>query len=70
MNNTLVYLKHDIKYFLHNCIYYKKLRMRRAKELNVLYFVFDTSLHHLGVADRIKGVIALYNAAKKSGYKF
>lgn len=70
MNNTLVYLKHDIKYFLHNCIYYKKLRMRRAKELNVLYFVFDPSLHHPGVADRIKGIIALYNAAKKSGYKY
>ena len=57
MNSTLVYLKHDLKYFLHNCRYYKKFTFKRAKERNVLYFLFDPSLNHPGIADRLKGVV-------------
>ena len=70
MNSTLVYLKYDIKHLLHNCRYYWKLRFGRVKKRNVLYFVFDPSIEHPGVADRLKAIIALYNTAKKNGYKF
>ncbi len=70
MNSTLVYLKYDIKHLLHNCRYYWKLRFCTVKKRNVLYFVFDPSIEHPGVADRLKAIIALYNTAKKNGYKF
>lgn len=70
LKNTIIYFKYDLKYFLHNCRYYRKLGLKRAKERNVLYFLFDPSMHHPGIADRLKGVIALYNAAKKSDYRF
>lgn len=66
----LIYFKYDIKYFLHNCRYYRKLRFCKAKERNVLYFVFDPSIEHPGVADRLKAIISLYNVAKKNEYRF
>lgn len=66
----LIYFKYDIKYFLHNCYYYRKLRFCKAKEKNILYFVFDPSIEHPGVADRLKAIVSLYNVAKKNGYRF
>lgn len=70
IRNYWIYLKYDIKHFLHNCRYYWKLRFCRVKKRNVLYFVFDPSIEHPGVADRLKAIMALYNIAKKNGYKF
>lgn len=66
----LIYYKYDIKYFLHNCRYYIKLRLGKVKKKNVLYFVFDPSIEHPGIADRLKAIISLYNVAKKNGYVF
>lgn len=70
IRNCFIYLKYDIKHLLHNCRYYWKLRFGRVKKRNVLYFVFDPSIEHPGVADRLKAIMALYNIAKKNGYKF
>lgn len=67
---SLIYLKYDIRYFLHNCLYYRRFRFKKIKEKNILYFVFDPSIEHPGVADRLKAIMALYNTAKKNGYKF
>lgn len=65
-----VYIKYDIKYFLHNIWYWHKLRLCKAKKTNVLYFVFEPHRSHSGLADRLKAVISLYNLAKANGYDF
>ena len=70
MSNKLIYLKYDIKYFLHNIKYWKKCRFRKAQKKNVLYFVFEPDMPHPGLADRLKAVISLYNVAKANGYGF
>ena len=70
IRNSLTYFKYDIKHLLHNCRYYRKFGFGRVKKRNVLYFVFDPSIEHPGIADRVKGIIALYNVAKKNEYKF
>lgn len=66
----LVYLKYDIKYFLKNLTYYRKLRLHKAKKTGVLYFVFEPNASHPGLADRMKAIIKLYNSAKKNGLNF
>lgn len=66
----LIYLKYDIKYFLKNCLYYRKLRMRRVNKKDTLYFVFEPQSSHPGLADRMKAVVRLYNSAKKYGLDF
>ena len=63
-------LKYKIKYFLNNCKYYLKFRNVAARKLNVLYFVFEPTAKHPGLADRLKAVISLYNIAKANGYGF
>lgn len=65
-----VYLKYDIKYFLHNLRYWSKFQLRRASKKNVLYFIFEPDVPHPGLADRLKAVISLYNVAKANGYEF
>lgn len=70
IKTLLIYLKYDLKYFLHNCKYYIKLKFVRVKEKNVLYFLFDPSLSHPGLADRMKAIISLYNVAKRDNYRF
>ncbi len=65
-----VHIKYDIKYFIHNLRYIRKMRFKRAKKKNVLYFVFEPDMPHPGLADRLKAVISLYNAAKNNGYDF
>ena len=65
-----VYLKYDIKYFLHNIRYWRKFRLKKASQKDVLYFVFEPDVPHPGLADRLKAVISLYNAAKGNGYDF
>lgn len=67
---SLTYLKYDIKYFLTNCKYLVKYRLRRAKKRNILYFVFEPSIKHPGLADRLKAVVSLYNVAKRDGLDF
>ena len=44
--------------------------LRRARKRNMLYFVFEPDMPHPGLADRLKAVVSLYNAAKASGYDF
>lgn len=66
---SLIYVKYDIKYFLHNCRYYYKYRFVRAKRKNVLYFIFEPNSSHPGLADRMKAIISLYNVAKAAGYQ-
>lgn len=65
-----VYLKYDIKYFLHNIRYWRKFRLKKASQKDVLYFVFEPDVPHPGLADRLKAVISLYNTAKANGLKF
>ena len=65
-----VYLKYDIKYFLHNLRYWSKFQLKRASKKNVLYFIFEPDVPHPGLADRLKAVISLYNVAKANGYEF
>ena len=65
-----IYVKYDIKYWIINLIYRFKLRLRKAKKRNVLYFVFEPHRNHPGLADRLKAVISLYNLAKANGYDF
>lgn len=65
-----VYYKHDIKYFLNNLKYWSRMGLRRARKRNMLYFVFEPDMPHPGLADRLKAVVSLYNAAKASGYDF
>lgn len=67
---NLIYRKYDIKYFLYNCRYYIKYRVKHANEKNILFFLFDPKAEHPGLADRLKAVISLYNVAKRDGYKF
>lgn len=66
----LVYYKHDVKYFILNCKYYLKMRWRKARKTNVLYFVFEPTQRHPGLADRIKAIVSLYNVAKANNYHF
>lgn len=68
-HTKLIYLKYDIKYFFHNCKYYRKFRWVRANRRNVLYFVFEPDVKHPGLADRLKAIISLYNVCKKNQYK-
>lgn len=70
MNIKMIYLKYDIKYFLKNIKYYCKLRLCEAKNKNTLYFVFEPTSGHPGLADRMKAIIRLYNAAKKNEMGF
>lgn len=65
-----VYLKYDIKYFLHNIRYWRKFRLKKASQKDVLYFVFEPDVPHPGLADRLKAVISLYNTAKANGLEF
>lgn len=60
----------DIKNFIKNCKYRLKFRLKRAKNRNVLYMVFDPERRYPGLADRLKAVVALYNMAKYNGYEF
>lgn len=66
----LVYYKYEVKYFINNCKYYLKMRWRKARKTNVLYFVFEPDQRHPGVADRIKAIVSLYNVAKANNYEF
>lgn len=66
----LIEIKYSIKYFLKNCLYYRKLRLCDVKKIDTLYFVFDPKCGHPGLADRMKAIIRLYNCAKKNGFDF
>lgn len=70
MRNSFVYIKYELKYFIHNCQYLTKFRFRKAKKRNILYFIFEENGHHPGLADRIKAIISLYNVAKGNRYQF
>jgi len=67
---SLSYIKYDIKYFLANCKYYRRLKFHRANKKNILYFIFKPDCKHPGLADRLKAIIVLYNLAKANGYEF
>ena len=67
---NFVYIKYNLKYFLHNIKYYSRLRAKKAKRRNILYFVFEPDKPHPGLADRLKAIISLYNVAKANGYDF
>lgn len=70
LNSKLVFLKYDLKFFLHNCRYYLRYRPGTARKKNVMYFVFEPDGKHPGLADRIKAIISLYNICKANGYQF
>lgn len=63
-------LKGIIKNFLINSRYHMKLRMKRARHKDILYFVFEPNVKHPGLADRLKATVALYNHCKKYGFQF
>lgn len=65
-----IYAKYDLKFFLRNLRYRMRLRPVKARERDVLYFVFEPGMKHAGLADRFKAIIALYNLCKRNGYRF
>ena len=70
-NDKVNFLKSDIKNFIKNLKYRKKLfRSLRAKQHDIFFMVFDPERGHPGLADRLKAVISTYNIAKKNHYRF
>ncbi len=70
MRYQIAFLKNDIKFWLINLGYRLRFRLKRAKERNTLFFIFEPQRKHAGIADRLKAIISLYNLAKSNGYKF
>lgn len=60
----------DMKFFKRNCTYLTRFRLNTTYSKGAFVFVIDPKFKHPGLADRLKGIIACYNLAKKNGYKF
>ena len=60
----------DIKFLKRNCTYLPKFRQNSTYSKSAFVFVIDPKYKHPGLADRLKGIIACYNLAKKNGYNF
>ncbi len=67
---SFLYFKLDVKNYIKNWKYRKMMRFCKCKRKNVLFFYFEPSIKHAGLADRIKAVISLYNIAKLNNYEF
>ncbi len=67
---SFLYFKLDVKNYIKNWKYRKRMRLCRCKRKNVLFFYFEPSIKHSGLADRIKAIISLYNIAKLNNYGF
>lgn len=60
----------DMKFLKRNCSYLPKFRLNTTYSRGAFVFVIDPKYKHPGLADRLKGIIACYNLAKKNGYNF
>lgn len=65
------FLQSDIKNFIKNLKYKKRLfSSLRAEQRDIFFMIFDPELKHPGLADRLKAVVSTYNIAKKNHYRF
>ena len=60
----------DVKFLKRNCSYLPKFRLNATYSKGAFVFVIDPKYKHPGLADKLKGIIACYNLAKKNGYTF
>lgn len=60
----------NMKFFKRNCTYLTRFRLKTTYSKGAFVFVIDPKYKHPGLADRLKGIIACYNLAKKNGYNF
>lgn len=60
----------DMKFLKRNCTYLPKFRLNATYSKDAFVFVIDPKFKHPGLADRLKGIVACYNFAKKNNYNF
>jgi len=67
IRNLFFKLRNDIFYARYLPIF----NLRKAKNINVFYFIIDPKYkHHPGLADRLKAILGCYYIAKSNGYDF
>ena len=71
--SRLKYLNLLVRQRIRNLIYYvSSYQLQKDLDINgnTVFFVFDKSRKHPGLADRLKAVVCVYYIAKINGYKF